>query len=287
MRLLKNRHLLSVILLLGLLCGVTNTAAAQDTAEIGFFEAIEVQPEQAFEVPVIVGNVADLYAVDVEIRFDPAVLQVEDASPNQEGTQVGLGTFLDAGLILYNQVDNDQGLIRFAMTQVNPSEPKSGEGVLLVLYFVAQSEGDSTLEVSFAEASTRLGEAIALEGVDGLVTVSSGAPERQATEIPVQDVGQVTVIPTSAPTATPTITPTFDPTPTLEMSEGEAVSELPGEGSAGEEPGEVEKNQAEGIRDEDNAEAGASILDYWWVVLIVVLAAGGAGAYLMLSKKKS
>ena len=228
-----------------------------------------------------------LYAVDIEIRFDPAVLQVEDASPNQDGIQVGLGTFLDAGLILYNQVDNDQGLIRFAMTQMNPSEPKSGEGVLLVLYFTTQADGESVLEVPFAEAATRLGEAITVEGVDGLVTVSSGAPERQTTDIPVQDVGQVTVIPTSAPTATPTITPTFDPTPTLEMSEGEEVSELPGEGSAGDVPDAPEENQAEGTQDEDNAEAGASILDYWWLVLIVVLAAGGAGAYLMLNKKKS
>lgn len=287
MRLLKNHFLLSLILLLGLLCGVTNTAAAQDTAEIGFFEDIEVQPDQAFEVPVIVRDVVELYAVDIEIRFDPAVLQVQDAAPNQTGIQVGLGTFLDAGLILYNQVDNDEGLIRFAMTQVNPSEPKSGEGIVLVLYFAAQAEGDSALEVSFTEASTNGGEAIALDGVDGIVTVSAGAAQKEATQIPVQDIEQVTIIPTMAPTATPTITPTFEPTPTLEMSaEDEELGEIV-EDSTGDVPDTAQESQAEEAQETEGEEAGTSILDYWWVVLIVVLAAGGAGAYLMLNKKKS
>jgi hypothetical protein len=287
MRLLKNHFLLSLILLLGLLCGLTNTAAAQDTAEIGFFEDIEVQPDQAFEVPVIVRDVTDLFAVDIEIRFDPAVLQARDASPNQTGIQVGLATFLDPGLVYINQVDNNAGLIRFVMTQVNPSEPKSGDGIVLVLYFTAQAEGDSALEVSFAEASTNGGEAIALDGVDGTVTVSASAAQKEATQIPVQDIEQVTIIPTQAPTATPTITPTFDPTPTVSISEGEEGTEAPGEQAEGDVADETQDSQAEETQDEDNVEKSAGILDYWWVVLIVVLAAGGAGAYLVLSKKKS
>ena len=283
MKLLKLKGVFIVMLLLGIFCMAFEPVSAQGTAEVGFFEDLEIQPDAAFEVPVSVRDVEALYAIDIEIQFDPAVLQVEDASPNQEGVQVGLGTFLDAGLILYNQADNEEGLIRFAMTQLNPSEPKSGEGIVLVLYFVAQGEGETALEVSFAEASTRLGEAIAIEGVDGLVMVSSGAAENQATDIPVQDVAQVTVIPTMAPSPTPTITPTFAPTPTPEISEGQE-GQVPGEST---EETTMEETAVGEPSENDPAETGASILDYWWVVLIVLAAAGGAAAYLVLSKKKA
>lgn len=288
MKILRTKGFIVFVLFLGLLCGSVSPATAQAGAEVGLFEPIEVQPDTAFEVPISVRNVEELYAIDVEIQFDPAIVQVEDAAANLDGVQVGLGIFLDAGLILYNTVDNTEGVIRFAMTQVNPSEPKSGEGVVLVLYLVSQAEGDTTLEVSFAEASTREGEAIPLEGVDGEITVSGGAAQIQATEIPVQDIAQVTVIPTMAPTATPTITPTFEPTPTPVEGEEiatEGVDESTEE--AGDAGDQAELDAAEGAEGEPElAEERATILDYWWVVLIVAVAAGGLGAYLLLSKKK-
>lgn len=276
-----------LVLLLGLLWGMTGVAAAQAGAEVGVFEPVEVQPGSAFEVPVSIRNVEALYAIDIEVQFDPDILQVQDAAPNTPGVQVGLGTFLDAGLTLYNEADNDEGVIRFAMTQVNPSEPKSGEGVIIVVYFEAQTEGESELVMSFAEASDREGEAIPVEGVDGTVTVSSEAVEQPATDIPVQDPELATIIPTMAPTLTPTITPTFEPTPTPEVVEEETdevagePTQTPGEGETGEEEGTAGEAQ-----EKEGEETGAGILDYWWAVLIVVLAAGGVGAYLLLSKKK-
>jgi hypothetical protein len=286
MKNLKIKGVLVIVLFLGLLCGSVRPATAQAGAEVGIFEPIEVQPDTAFQVPISVRNVEELYAIDIEIQFDPANVQVEDADANLDGIQVGLGTFLDAGLVLYNTVDNAEGVIRFAMTQVNPSEPKSGEGVVLVLSLVSQAEGDSTLEVSFAEASTREGEAIPLEGVDGEITVSAGAAQIQATEIPVQDAAQVTLIPTMAPTATPTITPTFEPTPTPVEVE-ETAAESSGESAEGS-GDQAALEEAEGAEQEPElAEEKATILDYWWVVLIVVVAAGGLGAYLLLSKKKN
>ena len=288
MKLLKRKLTTGFILLLGLLFVVTGVGQAQAGAEVGLFEPIEVQPGTAFELPISIRNVEALYGIDIEVEFDPAVLQAEDAAPNTPGVQVGLGTFLDAGLTLYNEVDNEEGVIRFAMTQVNPSEPKSGEGILIVVYMVAQDEGESEMTVSFAEASTREGEAIPIEGVDELVTVSSEAVEQPATDIPVQDPELATIIPTMAPTLTPTITPTFEPTPTPEVVEEEteeAVGEptdSPGEGETG-----VEEEVATGEEQEkEGEETGAGILDYWWAVLIVILAAGGVGAYLLLSKKK-
>jgi len=200
-----------------LLCGMfvpIHVAAAQDEtpAEVGIFEDVEVSPNARFELPVSIRGVAELYAVDLTLRFDPEILQVVDADPDQAGVQLGLGPFLDAGLVLFNTADNETGTIRFAMTQVNPSEPKSGEGILLVIYAQSLAEGDSPVTVESVELSNRAGEAIAGTGVSSTVSVSGAAEAKESTPIPVQDPTEIIQVPTPQPTATPT--ESLDPTPT-------------------------------------------------------------------------
>lgn len=285
MKTIRLQMTFSLLLLVGLLGGLTGAVSAQTPAEVGFFEDLAVQPGAQFEIPVEVRAVQDLYAIDIEVRFDPAILQAEDADPNSEGVQAGLGTFLEAGLLLVNEVDNITGVFRFAMTQVNPAEPVSGDGILLVLYFAAQAEGDSELEVSFLEAATRFGEEIPLEASDGRVTVAVDAPIFDATPIPTQDPELIIPIPTLAPTPTATDTPEPVEEPTATVMPEEA----PVEDEAYPEPDEVEPEEDEAypVEEEAEAEQSASILDYWWAVLIVVVLAGGLAAYLLVSKKRT
>ena len=273
------------LLILGLLWGTTGAVSAQAGAEAGFFEDLEVPPGQRFEVPVEVRNVAELYAIDIEIRFDPAILQVEDANPNVDGVQPALGTFLDAGLTLFNEVDNEEGLLRFAMAQVNPSEPKSGDGIVLVLNFNAVAAGESDLEVSFLEASNRFGDEIVLEPVDALVRVLAGAPEVVATPIPVQDQEGLIMVPTLAPTPVPTqetlITAETMPVDEADPAEAEAYP-----AAVGVEP-ELEAAYPAAEAAPVEAERAATILDYWWAVLIVVVLAAGLGIYLWAGRKRA
>ena len=191
--------------LLAALCA-TAPVLAQEGAQVGIFADLEIPLETRVEVPVEVREVVDLYALDLTIRFDPDILQIEDANPNQAGVQPGLATFLDAGMTLFNEVDNETGTVRFVMSQINPSEPKSGDGNLLVLYFVGKQAGTSQVTVEKAEFSTRFGEAIPVNGVDAEIVVSAGAPEVVATPIPVQDQAQIIVIETLMPTEVPTAT---------------------------------------------------------------------------------
>jgi len=191
--------------LLAALCA-TAPVLAQEGAQVGIFADLEIPLETRVEVPVEVREVVDLYALDLTIRFDPDILQIEDANPNQAGVQPGLATFLDAGMTLFNEVDNETGTVRFVMSQINPSEPKSGDGNLLVLYFVGKQAGTSQVTVEKAEFSTRFGEAIAVNGVDAEIIVSESAPEVVATPIPVQDQAQIIVIETLMPTEVPTAT---------------------------------------------------------------------------------
>lgn len=246
-------------------------------AQGGIFAAYAVQPGDRVEVPVEIRDVADLYAVDLEIHFDPAVVQVEDANPSMDGVQPALGTFLEAGLALYSTVDNEAGVVRFAMSQVNPAEAKSGSGVVLILCFTGGSEGESDLTVSVLDLSTRSGEAIPVEAVDGSVEVSADAAASVGTSIPAQEQGALIEIPTFIPSLMPTPTPTEAPQPTPTPT---AVL------SADERDGTVSEDQAEQAATQDASRGeGFSILDYWWVVLIVVSIVVALGVYLVLSRR--
>lgn len=193
-------------ILLGVLCAAA-PVSAQGGARVGVFADLEIPLNTRVEVPVEVRDVSELYAIDLTIRFDPDVLQVEDANSNQAGVQPGLATFLDAGMTLFNEVDNETGTVRFVMSQINPSEGKSGSGNLLVLYFVGKQAGTSQVAVEHVEASDRYGVAITLSEVDAEIVVSASAPEVVGTPIPVQDQAQILVIETLTPTPTPTVTP--------------------------------------------------------------------------------
>jgi len=191
--------------------------SAQSGARVGVFEDLQIRPGAIVEVPVDIRDVIDLYAYDIELSFDPEFLDFDDADPNKNGIQAGIGTFLDPGVTLVNQIYYEDGLVHVMLNQINPSEPKSGSGNLLVLYLTGLKTGQTTLEVTRVELSTRYGEAIAVSGEDAEIEIVSGAPIVTATNIPVIDPIEITEIPTLDPSQilpTPTPLPTMTPMPT-------------------------------------------------------------------------
>lgn len=275
MRLEQKISSVITFVLLAALCAAA-PVLAQEGAQVGVFADLEIPLETRVEVPVEVRGVVDLYALDLTIRFDPEILQVEDADPNQAGVQPGLATFLDAGMTLFNSVDNETGTVRFVMSQINPSEPRSGDGILLVLYFVGKQAGTSELTVEKIEFSTRFGEAIAVSGVDAEIVVSAGAPEVVSTPIPVQDQGQIIVIETLMPTAVPTATPAA--TAVVEATEAAEVV-APVEPTA-----EVEEEEivdSEGEKAPEEQKNGNS----WWLLALPLLII--VGAVLFFRRKRT
>lgn len=204
-----------LLLLVGVL--YNGTALAQSGTRMGVFENLEIKPGVLVEVPVEIRDVTDLYAFDIELSFDPDYLEFEDADPNKSGIQPGFGTFLDPGMTLYNIIDPEESLIHVVMSQINPSEAKSGSGNLLVLYLTGLKTGQTTLEVTKVELSTRYGEAIPVSGVDAEIEIVTDAPVVTATPIPVIDPITITEIPTLDPSQippTPTTAPSVTPMPT-------------------------------------------------------------------------
>ena len=201
---------LMLCFLLGLAWALPGHQVAAQTAgnnTVGVFKTYEVAPGAALTLPVEVKGAQQLYGIDLLLEFDPTLLQVVDAEKNTPGVQVALGTFLDPGLMLFNEVDNTAGTISFAMSQVNPSEAKNGNGVLLVVTFNGLKVGVSDLKVTKLDMSTREGVAISGTAADSQVTVKVGAAAQGTVTIPTQAASGAITVPTMAPTQVPTATP--------------------------------------------------------------------------------
>ena len=253
------RILFSILTALVLSAAISGHTFAQNTpAEVGVFDSYEVAPGATVQVPVSIRGVADLYGVDVTLTFDPARVQVQDADAAMEGVQAGLGNFLDPGLLLFNIVDNQAGTVRFTMAQYNPSEAKSGSGILLVITFSGVTPGESPLTISALSLSNREGEEIPSQGVNGSLVVNAGAPTQAATfPVVLQPTGLV-VLKTFTPTPTYTSVPTATPQPT-----GTPVLSAPA--SSGQEL------TAQSETSPITATSTPFLVRNWWIVLLLLL----------------
>lgn len=181
--------------------------------------SLQVPEGGTIDVAVEVREVEGLYGADLVFTFDPDVVEVVDADPSQDGVQVALGLFLDPGFVLRNLADNVQGKVHFAMTQLNPSEAKSGSGVLIVVKLRGKRAGATPLTMVNAQLARRDGIGISATTADGQVEVLiASAAADTSTPIPSQGAG--TPLPTSTlrPTAQPTATPLL-PTDTPQPAE--------------------------------------------------------------------
>lgn len=198
-----NRFLL--VLLFSLSSLLAWPAEAQNPALLRISPAVgSLAVNQVLDLVVEIENVEDLYGFDVWVTYDPAVVEVVDANPSQDGIQASLGLLMDPGFVVLNIADNTVGRLQFAMTQLNPSEPKSGEGVLVVFKLRGKQAGSSALEIIRSDLSRRDGTAIPATTAGGQVTVSTAAGVQPATtSIPTQDPGTPLVAFTQPPLQAP------------------------------------------------------------------------------------
>jgi LysM repeat protein len=149
-------------------------------------------------VNVRIENVSGLYGFEVHLTFNPALLEVVDADLGKAGVQVQPGTFLSPDFVAQNQVDQAAGKIDFAVSQMAPSEPASGSGVLVIITFKGKAGGTS--DISFGVLlSDQDGKAINTNTQGGSVTVTGG-PSPTPTNTPIPGI-----------TPTPSVTPTPPP----------------------------------------------------------------------------
>ena len=103
-------RILTGVIVLSLFLIPADAVCAQSSqpAQVGVLAPLEASPGTLVEVPVSIANATELYAIDFELQFDPAILSAEDADPNTPGIQVGFGQFVDAGLVVVQRSRHSQ-----------------------------------------------------------------------------------------------------------------------------------------------------------------------------------
>lgn len=105
--------------------------------------------EGVVTVEVQAENVTDLYGLELHLKYDPAVLEIQDSQADQAGIQIEPGTLLpvNQGFVVANQADPSQGTVMYALTLLNPAQPVSGSGPVVRITFKILQDAPSTINV--------------------------------------------------------------------------------------------------------------------------------------------
>jgi hypothetical protein len=123
---------------------------------------------------IFIDNVAELWGAEVQLQFDPTLVQVQDADPGTEGVQIEVGSFPSPDFVAENKVDNAAGIVNYAVTQLAPKEPASGSGLLASITFQGVSQGNSDLTLSVVKLSTNQGQPILATSQGDQTAVTGG-----------------------------------------------------------------------------------------------------------------
>jgi len=173
-KLFKFVHVFGAIL--GLISLLAWPAAAQGPATVGL-EVLNtsVQVGDTINVNIRIGNVTNLYAAEVHLTFDAALLQVLDDDEVQAGVQILPGSLFPStrpSYVVRNQADQSTGTIDFAMTLLDPAMPISGSGTLATIRFSARQAGTAVLHWTAIKLADKVGVSIAHTAQDCPILIS-------------------------------------------------------------------------------------------------------------------
>jgi len=198
---------LGAILGLVLLTVLPAAAAGQNAVVRSDPAQLEVNAGQIATLSVVLADAQNVYGIDVSATFDPQLVEVVDADPAKDGIQATPGAFPKPDFVARNVADNQAGTLRYAITQINPTEPASGTGVLFTVQLQAKAAGgEAPFTIGPLEMADRTGQLLDVQAESSVIRV---VPAEQATptQAPAAAVTESTPAPTPAaagPTATPT-----------------------------------------------------------------------------------
>jgi hypothetical protein len=180
----------------------------------------ELQTGEYYTVRIEIDNVEELWSTTMQISYDPTMLYIVGTD---SGSPVEIGNFLsDGGLVIQNNVNENNGTLRYTPSRLAPADPVSGNGVIGTFVIFPLQSGQATL--SFADAD--MSRVIFTTNEQGFRTVQeSVAIPFAVTQLDFTITGEMVTPPPEA-TATPTPSPspvpiqdpdepTFTPEPTL------------------------------------------------------------------------
>jgi hypothetical protein len=133
----------------------------------------------------MIENVTNLYGAEFRLKYDPAVLVVQDLNPEQNGVQIEIGTLLsaDQGFVVANKVNEAEGQVVFAMTLLNPAPPANGTGPLARVTFKVLQRSPSTVSVDHAKLVAA--DLQTIPSAMGSLSIGNEVQQQTATAVPV------------------------------------------------------------------------------------------------------
>ncbi|MCB0213192.1 MAG: LysM peptidoglycan-binding domain-containing protein [Anaerolineae bacterium] len=189
---------------------------AQDTGSVIRFEPAsqDLSPGATTTVDILIDDVVNMNGADVQMTFDPAIIQIDDADPNADGVQIQSGNFLSPDFVAGNEANNETGQISYIVIQLPPTPAVTGSGVLATINIRAVNEGTSTLGFSSVQLTNSEIQLIPVTQQSGQINVMPSGTTATATT-PGEATATPTETATGEATATPTLTATLPVTATV------------------------------------------------------------------------
>jgi hypothetical protein len=102
---------------------------------------LEVGKGQVETLQILLVNAKNIYGIDLQAAFDPEAVEIVDVDSQQDGVQMTPGLFLKPDFVVRNEADNKAGTLRYVVTQLNPSPPVNGDGVIVSVQFLGKVTG--------------------------------------------------------------------------------------------------------------------------------------------------
>ncbi len=136
---------------------------------------LQLQRDQTGVTQVEAVNVANLYAIEFHLAYDPNLVEVVDADANLPGVQIGIGSIFSSSQFFVIQNEAGNGQINFSATLQAPASAFNGTGSLVEINWLGLSPGQVALVFSGVELSTQTGEVISVTIIDGQLQVAANA----------------------------------------------------------------------------------------------------------------
>lgn len=138
------RSLLFMGLMFGLIIGASLSVEAQGPPSLELNPvSAAIQPGEQVDVVIELNGASNVYGLQFDLIFNPAVLSVVDADPGIPGVQISLGSCPAPDFVVLNGVDTIQGVVEYAVTQLSPTTVCDG-GLIASVNFECLAPGRSS-----------------------------------------------------------------------------------------------------------------------------------------------
>ncbi|MEK7324970.1 MAG: cohesin domain-containing protein [Chloroflexota bacterium] len=138
---------------------------------------LEIGEGQIETLVIILDHAQDVYGIEVRATFDPAVVEIVDSDPDREGTQMIPGPFPQPDFLVRNTADNAAGTLQYVATQVNPTLPVNGTGIVLSIQFLGKALGEqSAFTIDFVDIADRQGRKLSVRAENGILVIVQPKP---------------------------------------------------------------------------------------------------------------